>query len=68
MFKKIPIILFLITLSHCSLNNSSSMLNIGDEDANLDISKLNFENQTSFEEFKKNIIKYGKLSKFPKLD
>ena len=68
MFKKIPIIFFLIILSHCSLNNSSSMLNIGDEDSNSDIAKLNFESQTSFEEFKKNIIKYGKLSKFPKLD
>ena len=44
------------------------MLNIGDEDSNSDIAKLNFESQTSFEEFKKNIIKYGKLSKFPKLD
>ena len=68
MFKKIPIILFLIILSHCSLNNSSSMLNRSDEDINSDLSKLNFEKQTSFEEFKKNIIIYGKLSKFPKLD
>ena len=35
---------------------------------NKDISKLNFENETSFEEFKKNVIKYGKISDFPKLD
>ena len=35
---------------------------------NKDISKLNFENETSFEEFKKNVIKYGKISEFPKLD
>ena len=33
-----------------------------------DISKLNFENETSFEEFKKNVIQYGKISDFPKLD
>ena len=32
------------------------------------ISKLKFENETSFEEFKKNVIKYGKISDFPKLD
>ena len=36
--------------------------------SNKDISKLNFENETSFEEFKKNVIKYGKISEFPKLD
>jgi|TARA_B100001057_G_scaffold208558_1_gene209264 hypothetical protein len=33
-----------------------------------DISELNFDNETSFDEFKKNVIKYGKISDFPKLD
>ena len=33
-----------------------------------DISKLNFDNEKSFDEFKKDVIKYGKLSDFPKLD
>ena len=68
MFKKIPMILFLIILSHCSLNHPVSMWNIEDENKNSDITKLNFENETSFDEFKNNIIKYGELSKFPKLD
>ena len=44
------------------------MWNIDRESIDKDISKLNFENETSFEEFKKNIIKYGKISDFPKLD
>ena len=44
------------------------MWNINEESADNNISKLNFENATSFEEFKKNVIKYGKISEFPKLD
>ena len=44
------------------------MWNIDKESADKDISKLNFENETPFEEFKKNVIKYGKISDFPKLD
>ena len=68
MFKRILIILFLIILSHCSLNHPVSMWNVEEENTNSDITKLNFENETSFDEFKNNIIKYGELSKFPKLD
>ena len=68
MFKNIFIILLIFSLSHCSLNRPVSMWNIDDSSSNKDISKLNFENETSFEEFKKNVIKYGKISDFPKLD
>ncbi len=68
MYKKILMILLLIILSHCSLNHPVSMWNVEDENRNSDITKLNFENETSFDEFKNNVIKYGELSKFPKLD
>ena len=68
MFKYFFIILLIFSLSHCSLNHPVSMWNIDDSSSNKDISKLNFENETSFEEFKKNVIKYGKISDFPKLD
>ena len=68
MFKYIFIILLIFSLSHCSLNHPVSMWNIDDGSTEKDISKLNFENETSFEEFKKNIINYGKISDFPKLD
>ena len=44
------------------------MWNIEEVSTHKDISKLNFENETSFEEFKKNVIQYGKISDFPKLD
>ena len=68
MFKYIFIILLIFSLSHCSLNHPVSMWNIEEDDTDKDISKLNFENETSFEEFKKNVIQYGKISDFPKLD
>ncbi len=68
MFKYIFTILLIFSLSHCSLNRPVSMWNIDEDSTNNDISKLNFENETSFEEFKKNVIKYGKISDFPKLD
>ena len=68
MFKYIFIISLIFSLSHCSLNHPVSMWNIDDSSSNKDISKLNFENETSFEEFKKNLIKYGNISDFPKLD
>ena len=44
------------------------MLNIEEVSTDKDISKLNFKKETSFEEFKKNVIQYGKISDFPKLD
>ena len=68
MFKYIFIILLIFSLSHCSLNHPVSMWNIEEDNTDKDISKLNFENETSFEEFKKNVIQYGKISDFPKLD
>ena len=68
MYKKILMILFLIILSHCSLNHPVSMWKTKEENKNSDITKLNFENETSFDEFKSNVIKYGELSDFPKLD
>ena len=68
MFKYIFIILLIFSLSHCSLNHPVSMWKIDEDRIDNDISKLNFENETSFDEFKKNVIKYGKISNFPKLD
>ena len=68
MFKYIFKILIIFSLSHCSINNPVSMWNIEKDSTDKDISKLNFEKETSFDEFKKNVIKYGKISDFPKLD
>ena len=68
MFKYIFIILLIFSLSHCSLNHPVSMWNIEDDSTDNEISELNFKVETSFDEFKKKVIKYGKISNFPKLD
>ena len=68
MFKYIYIILLIFSLSHCSLNHPVSMWNIEEDSKVNDISELNFDNETSYDDFKKNVIKYGKISDFPKLD
>ncbi len=68
MFKYTFIILLIFSLSHCSLNHPVSMWNIEDDSTDNEISELNFKVETSFDEFKKNVIKYGKISDFPKLD
>ena len=41
---------------------------VEEENTNSDITKLNFENETSFDQIRSNVIKYGELSDFPKLD
>ena len=68
MFKYYFIILIFFSLSHCSIKESLYIWKPDEKSQNNDISKLNFENETSFDEFKKNVIKYGTLSDFPKLD
>ena len=68
MFKYFFIILITFSLSHCSPKDHASMWNIDKEVIGKNISKLNFDYDTSFNEFKRNIIKYGKISDFPKLD
>ena len=44
------------------------MWKVEEEKTNSDITKINFENENSFDQFKNNVIKYGELSDFPKLD
>lgn len=68
MFKYFFLILIFFSLSHCSLKQPLSIWKFEEDSKENDISKLNFDNETSYDEFKKNVIKYGKLSDFPKLD
>ena len=65
MFKYTIIIIFLILLTHCSSNHFQTNYN---EDNTNNISNLSFDYNISFEQFKKNVIKYGELSNYPKLD
>ena len=60
------IIFFLLT--HCSIDTKSGLWenkNYIKEEKN--ISEINFDKETTFNEFKKNVILYGKKSKYPKI-
>ncbi len=68
MYKFFIVILIVFSLSHCSINPFDTIRNIDGEKKDNTTPKFNFNKETSFDEFKKNIIKYGNLSDFPKLD
>ena len=59
-------LIFLLLLSNCSINTDSSFW-----DNNINkkqVTEISFDYGLSYEEFKNNIIQYGKISSFPKLD
>ena len=65
-FNYLIIIFFLF--SHCSIDTKTGLW----EDKNLIINdkkltEINFNTELTFEDFKKNVILYGKKSKYPKL-
>ena len=68
MIKFFFILLFIFLLQNCSTANRISIPKINEEKKNIDITKLNFDNKRPYNEFKKNIIIYGKYSNFPSLD
>ena len=68
MFKFFFIILIVFSLSQCSINPFDTVRNIHGGKKKNKISIFDFNKETSFDEFKKNIIKYGSSSDFPKLD
>ncbi len=65
-FNNLIIIFFLF--SHCSIDTKTGLW----EDKNLinndkKLTEINFNTELTFEDFKKNIVLYGKKSKYPKL-
>ena len=65
-FNYLIIIFFLF--SHCSIDTKTGLW----EDKNLinndkKLTEINFNTELTFEDFKKNVILYGKKSKYPKL-
>ena len=57
---------FLLFLSNCSINTDSSFWD--NNKVKKKTSELKFDYSLSYDEFKNNIIEYGKTSNFPKLD
>ena len=69
MSKKILILILLIPLSNCSIDNKTGIWKEKNKTLiNTKLTDLKFEYETSFKEFKENAIKYGKLSEYPILD
>ena len=60
---KLFLLLTLLTiLSNCVIKNDNAKLE------SHEISKIKFNDELNYEQFKKNVIEYGKLSNFPSLD
>jgi len=62
------LILMIFLLSHCSLDTKSGLW----ESKNLEkdeqkMSEVNFDKELSFDEFKKNVVLFGKKSNYPNL-
>ena len=68
MYKKYLIVIFVL-FSGCSIDNKTGIWNNKLETStNEQVYNFIFDEKSSFDEFKKNIILYGKKSDFPKLD
>ena len=70
MFKKITnILIMLVLFSSCSIDTKTGLWENKKEPLlNKQLSTISFDENLSFEDYKENIILYGKKSKFPKLD
>ena len=61
-------ILLIFILSHCSVDTKSGLWeNKNSEKDKRKIAVINFDTETSFDDFKKNVVLYGKKSNYPNL-
>ena len=69
MFKKIILFIFLISLANCSVDTKTGIWeNKNQSKITTKLSELKFDYDTNFNQFKENVIQYGKLGDYPKLD
>ena len=61
-------ILLIFILSHCSVDTKSGLWeNKNSEKDERKMSELNFSKELSFDDFKKNVVLYGKKSNYPNI-
>ena len=61
-------ILMIFILSHCSVDTKSGLWeNKNSEKDERKMSELNFNKELSFDDFKKNVVLYGKKSNYPNI-
>ena len=62
------LILLIFILSHCSVDTKSGLWeNKNSEKDERKMSELNFNKELSFNDFKKNVVLYGKKSNYPSI-
>ena len=62
------LILLIFLLSHCSVDTKSGLWeNKKIEKDERKMSELNFNKELSFDDFKKNVVLYGKKSNYPNI-
>ena len=68
MFRLLNIFVVFILISNCSIDTKTGIWDNKKEiSTNKELSSLNFDEDLSFNEFRNNIIIYGKKSEYPKL-
>ena len=68
MFKLLKLIIILIFVTNCSIDTKTGIWkNKKDISTDTELSSLSFDENLTFDEFKNNIIIYGKKSEYPKL-
>ena len=68
MFRLFNLIIILIFITNCSIDTKTGIWDNKKEiSTNKELSSLNFDEDLSFNEFRNNIIIYGKKSEYPKL-
>ena len=62
------LILMIFVLSHCSIDTKSGLWeNKNSTKDERKISQINFDKESTFDDFKKNVVLYGKKSNYPNL-
>ena len=68
MFKQLNLMIILILVTHCSIDTKTGIWeNKKEISTDTELSSLSFDENLTFDEFKNNIIIYGKKSKYPKI-
>ena len=68
MFRLFNLIIILIFITNCSIDTKTGIWdNTKEISTNKELSSLSFDEDITFDEFKNNIIIYGKKSEYPKL-
>ena len=68
MFKLLKLMIILIFVTNCSIDTKTGIWEYKNEiSTDTELSSLSFDENLTFDEFKNNVIIYGKKSEYPKL-